>query len=177
MCQEGGGISANPRPLLGVFALPMFRFAAQRPRNVLIVPLSGPSRILTVLLRTLLDQLAFFLEQSERLRNCSPGSAFGPRNIPRSGSRGSPPKRSPASRCRPNGIFVLPLVDLAKGRMLIKQYWPKGARFGVGIYFCRTEGERCWCCPLAARLSWTVRNGLSLPDVATTISTSFSSSI
>ena len=89
MCQEGGGISANPRPLLGVFALPMFRFAAQRPRNVLIVPLSGPSRILTVLLRTLLNQLAFFPREETELRKLLPRFFFwSPATSPGRVSRG-----------------------------------------------------------------------------------------
>ena len=59
----------------------LFRFAARRPGNVLIVPPSAPSRIFIVLLRALVDRLAFSPWEKTGVERAPP-AGFGPRNGP-----------------------------------------------------------------------------------------------
>ena len=134
-----GGCFDRPPSSRRVAALPMFRFAAWRPRNVLSVPPFAPSRIFTVLSRTLFDQLAFFLEENGR--QTAPGSFFGPRNTAPSAALAAPPERSLASRRRPNELCVLRLVILGKSRTSRGQYWPNDGRFSVSVYFLLCTGQ------------------------------------
>ena len=66
-------------------------FTAWRPGNVLIVPPFASSQFFTVVISTLVDQLAFFFEENNGPSKLllPVASFFCPRNGPQRGSRGS----------------------------------------------------------------------------------------
>ena len=141
----------------------------------MIVPLFASSRFFTVGLRTLLDQLAFFLEENNGASKLllPVASFFGPRNGPRSGSWVLP-ERPLASCRRLNEVGVLPLANLEKSRRLGSQIRPKDDRSGESIYFCcRAENDVGGVVFLAARFSLLVSNGSARPADANTILTFF----
>ena len=126
------------------------------------------------MLRTLLDQLAFFLKENNvASKLLLPVASFSVPGTPPGAALVALPKRPLAScRCLKE-VGVLPLANLEKIRRSGWQVWPKDDRSGESTYFSRAENDVGGVVFLAARLSLLVPNDSSHPADASTILTFF----